>query len=113
MSKKYWESNIYASSKSLYTRGLQCVKSLWLKKYRSDLLTPSDAAANAIFTSGNRVGDLACQLFPGGIEILYDNTSFDEKVTMTQDLIHQGKNIIYEATFVSKYNGHGRYFNDI
>ncbi len=86
-------------SKSLYTRGLQCVKSLWLKKYRSDLLTPSDAAANAIFTSGNRVGDLACQLFPGGIEIPYDNTSFDEKVTMTQDLIHQGKNIIYEATF--------------
>ncbi|MDN5048576.1 WYL domain-containing protein [Aliarcobacter butzleri] len=26
-------------SKSLYTRGLQCQKSLWLKKYKKDVLT--------------------------------------------------------------------------
>ncbi len=29
-------------SKSLYARGLQCSKSLWLKKYRSNVLTPPD-----------------------------------------------------------------------
>jgi len=34
-------------SKSLYTRGIQCAKSLWLKKYTPDVLTPPDASAQA------------------------------------------------------------------
>jgi hypothetical protein len=45
-------------SKSLYTRGLQCVKSLWLKKHAPSVLTPPDAAAQAIFDTGNAVGEL-------------------------------------------------------
>ncbi|MFA6630401.1 MAG: hypothetical protein WCS55_11635 [Sulfuricurvum sp.] len=46
-------------SKSLYTRGIQCSKSLWLKKYSSEVLTPPDATALARFETGNIVGDLA------------------------------------------------------
>ena len=53
-------------SKSLYTRGLQCVKSLWLKKYQKDVLTPPDNSAEAIFATGDKVGALACQLFQNG-----------------------------------------------
>ena len=90
-------------SKSLYTRGLQCVKSLWLKKYKKEVLTPPDSSAQAIFETGNSVGDLACQLFPNGIKIPYENTTFQDKIALTQELINQGQNIIYEATF--QYDG--------
>lgn len=86
-------------SKSLYTRGLQCVKSLWLKKYRSEVLTLPDEKAQAVFETGNEVGDLACKLFPNGVEIPYENTTFEDKIIMTQDYINEGINNIYEATF--------------
>ncbi len=56
-------------SKSLYTKGLQCQKALWLKKYNKTALTPPDAATMARFKEGNVVGDLACDLFPDGREI--------------------------------------------
>ncbi|WP_404317037.1 hypothetical protein [Malaciobacter canalis] len=36
-------------SKSLYTKGIQCFKALWLKKYKSSVLTPPDEQAQAIF----------------------------------------------------------------
>jgi len=45
-------------SKSLYTCGIQCPKSLWLKKYTPDVLTPPDAAAQAVSEMGNVVGDI-------------------------------------------------------
>ncbi len=51
-------------SKSLYTKGIQCPKALWFKKYKPSVLTPPDEQAQAIFETGNIVGDLACQLFP-------------------------------------------------
>lgn len=90
-------------SKSLYTRGLQCVKSLWLKKYKKEVLTLPDASNEAIFETGNLVGDLACQLFPDGIEIPYEGTTFEDKIILTQDLINQGQKVIHEATF--QYEG--------
>ncbi|NBK99718.1 MAG: hypothetical protein EOM50_17245 [Erysipelotrichia bacterium] len=86
-------------SKSLYTRGLQCVKSLWLKKYKKEVLALPDASTEAIFETGNLVGDLACQLFPDGVEVPYEGTTFENKIILTQDLINQGQKVIYEATF--------------
>lgn len=87
-------------SKSLYIRGLQCHKSLWLKKYNSDVL---EASNESVLENGNNVGDLACELYPGGVEIPYEGTSFEDKIIMTQDLINQGVKDIYEATF--QFNG--------
>ncbi|MGM0520297.1 MAG: hypothetical protein ACQERD_11725 [Campylobacterota bacterium] len=58
-------------SKSLYTKGIQCPKALWLKKYKSSVLTPPDEQAGAIFETGNIVGDLACELFSDGREVPY------------------------------------------
>jgi len=90
-------------SKSLYTRGLQCSKSLWLKKYKKGVLTPPDEAAQAVFETGNTVGDLACKLFTDGKEVPFEGTSFDEKVALTQKWMDEGVENIYEATF--KYHG--------
>jgi len=65
-------------SKSLYTRGLQCPKSLWLKKHQRDVLTPPDTSAEAIFRTGDAVGALACTLFPNSKGIPFDRTIFKE-----------------------------------
>jgi len=86
-------------SKSLYTRGLQCTKSLWLKKYNRDVLTPPGAQSQAIFATGDKVGTLACELFPHGKEIPFEGTTFDEKIALTQRWMKEGSTNIYEATF--------------
>jgi len=90
-------------SKSLYTKAIQCPKALWLKKYKSDVLTPPDATALARFETGNVVGDLACKLFPDGREIVYNPDDFDGMVATTKEWMDEGLEYIYEATFL--YNG--------
>lgn len=90
-------------SKSLYTRGLQCSKSLWLKKYKKDVLTPPDEATKAAFKRSNVVGELACKLFPDGKEVPFHGTTLNEKIELTKKWMGEGVKNIYEATF--KYEG--------
>ncbi|MDX1809591.1 MAG: DUF2779 domain-containing protein [Sulfurospirillaceae bacterium] len=90
-------------SKSLYTRAIQCPKSLWLKKYKPEVLTPPDASALARFETGNVVGDLACELFPGGREIPFDARDFKSMAKLTKEYLEEGVENIYEATFI--YDG--------
>ena len=89
-------------SKSQYIRGLQCHKSLWLYKNRRDLLQPTGAQAESLFATGNTVGDYAKQVFPNGIEIEFDSNNFDGMISKTSELIEQGFDTIYEATFKQK-----------
>jgi hypothetical protein len=85
-------------SKSLYTKGIQCPKALWLKKYKPSVLTPPDEQAQAIFETGNEVGDLACSLFPHGKEVQYSK-EFDSMIATTKEYLKEGISHIYEATF--------------
>ncbi|RXJ90548.1 phosphomethylpyrimidine kinase [Arcobacter sp. CECT 8983] len=85
-------------SKSLYTKGIQCPKALWLKKYKPSVLTPPDEQSQAIFETGNIVGDLACKLFLGGKEVPY-TTNYDEMISTTKEYLEEGVSNIYEATF--------------
>lgn len=87
-------------SKSLYTRGIQCSKSLWLKKQSPEVLTPPDATAIARFETGNIVGDLACALFPNGREIPYMEKNFAGMAELTREWMAEGLEYIYEATFI-------------
>jgi len=89
-------------SKSLYTRAIQCPKSLWLKKYKPEVLTPPDASAQAVFDTGRGVGELACELFPHGVEVEF-NRDYAQMVKTTVRLLEEGVQNIYEATFV--YDG--------
>jgi len=86
-------------SKSLYTRGLQCIKSLWLSKYKKDSLSAPDSTAEAIFNTGNEVGELACQLFPNGVEIEFNPSDYDGMIKKTKELINNNTKNIYEASF--------------
>jgi hypothetical protein len=90
-------------SKSLYTRGIQCTKSLWLKKYKKDVLTPPSEATQKIFETGEEVGKLACELFPNGTKIEFDQNDFNSMINTTKKLIKEGIKNIYEASFT--YDG--------
>ncbi|MGA1941322.1 DUF2779 domain-containing protein [Arcobacter sp. YIC-310] len=89
-------------SKSLYTKGIQCPKALWLKKYNSSVLTPPDESAQAVFETGNIVGNLACKLFPNGKEVDYTK-DFSKMLNTTQKYLDEKIPHIYEATF--EYQG--------
>lgn len=86
-------------SKSQYIRGFQCHKSLWLFKNKPELLEKPDAQQESLFETGNTVGELACDLFPGGVGIEFNPKDFDGMIRQTKELIDQGVEVIYEATF--------------
>ena len=86
-------------SKSKFLRGLQCHKSLWLYQYKPKLRTPPDESQQAIFDAGTEVGLLAQKLFPNGEEIIFKGSSFAKKIKQTRELIENGTETIYEATF--------------
>lgn len=62
----------YTLSKSRYIQGLQCHKSLWLYTHKRELLDEEDAGTTARFSDGHRVGELAQNLYPGGVIVPYD-----------------------------------------
>ena len=86
-------------SKSQFIRGLQCHKSLWLYKNQPNLRKEPDAGLQALFDEGSYVGELAQRLFPGGETVLFEEGTFEEKITKTKNLIESGVKTIYEATF--------------
>lgn len=84
-------------------RGLQCHKQLWFLKNRPELKQKKPQKELAAIESGIKVGDLAKELFPGGVEIEFDASNFKGMLAKTKDLIEQGTQVIYEAAF--SYNG--------
>jgi len=92
-----------ALSKSLYIRGLQCHKSLYLHKYQPELKDEISEEQEALFNSGYEVGNNAKQLFPGGVEISYDGLTHSEQIEKTMAEIEKGTTTIYEAAF--SHNG--------
>jgi len=86
-------------SKSLYVKGLQCQKLLWLYKHNKAVITPPNADTKLRFDQGNTVGGLACSLFPDGRKISFNGTTFNQKVVLTREWINAGVETIFEATF--------------
>jgi hypothetical protein len=86
-------------SKSLYTRGLQCHKSLYLHKHQAELRGEPTPELEALWKSGHEVGDLAHMLFPGGVNVPFDGLTKDEQLAKTREEIDRGTKAIYEATF--------------
>lgn len=87
-------------SKSTFLRGLKCSKSLYLNKHHKDLRDGYSNQQEAIFTQGTKVGELAQDLFPGGIDCTpKDLWNLQESVRKTKEVIEQGATVIYEAAF--------------
>ncbi|MFZ2223644.1 MAG: DUF2779 domain-containing protein [Candidatus Deferrimicrobium sp.] len=86
-------------SKSLYMRGLQCHKSLYLDRHRPELRAAPSPELEALWKSGHEVGDFAHMLFPGGVVVPFDRLTKDEQLSKTREEIDRGTKAIYEATF--------------
>ena len=92
---------MHVLSKSTYVRSLQCQKSLYLYKNYYNQRDPVSVNQQLLFNRGNKVGDLAHQLFPGGIDVSPPNHfKWGAAAKETLLLISKGQQIIYEAAFI-------------
>lgn len=91
-------------SKSAFIKAEQCLKHFYLYKNHPYLRDSLSKEKQLIFKRGTDVGIFAQQLFPGGIDVTAgekrDQQLFAQR---TRDLIEQGTETIYEATFI--YDG--------
>lgn len=92
-------NNTHFLSKSLFIRGRQCHKLLWLQKHTPEIKDEISDEQQAVFQSGTDIGILACQLFPGGFEVPYEGLTYREQIEKTQNAMTNGVKTIYEATF--------------
>ncbi|MBA2744681.1 MAG: Dna2/Cas4 domain-containing protein, partial [Flavisolibacter sp.] len=91
-------------SKSTFMRGCQCPKSLWLHKYQPELKDEMSEQQASIFGMGTNIGELARDLFPGGVDASPDTAyNYQWSVAKTAEYIEAGHEIIYEAAF--QFNG--------
>ncbi len=89
-------------SKSRFTAGLECLKRLYLESYHPELADPVDASLQARFDSGNEVGELARQAFPGGTLIAEEYFEHTQAVETTKALLAESPvPPLYEAAFIS------------
>lgn len=76
-------------SKSKYLTGLQCPKYLWIQLHEPERIPEVDAITQYTFDQGHLVGEYAKKLFPGGIDIPYDD--FMENIAATKQLLAERK----------------------
>ena len=86
-------------SKSKFIRGENCQKSLWLYVHRPELAVIEDSR-QTIMNRGTNIGVLARDYFPGGVMAVEGEYPSRESALRTQELIDQGVETIYEATFI-------------
>lgn len=88
-------------SKSRFMTGLQCYKGLYLSCYHPKLADPIGLAQQAIFDTGTMVGELARNIYPGGILIIENHFQHEQAVKSTQNALQDPSiSIIYEAAFL-------------
>ncbi len=91
-------------SKSTFIKGMQCTKALYLSKHHKEYRAEISVSQQAIFAQGTSVGELAQQLFPGGVDCTPESYyNFQKAVVRTMEEIKKGTKIIYEAAF--QFNG--------
>ena len=60
-------------SKSTYLKGVKCKKALYFNKYHKNLKDELTESQQARFSQGDKVGELAQNLFPRGIDATPEN----------------------------------------
>lgn len=87
-------------SKSAFIKGIQCHKSLYLKKYHPELEDEISESQKSIFEKGTNIGLLAQELFPGGKDLgKYIPHNFSQVFKETKESLLKENPIIYEAGF--------------
>jgi len=89
-------------SKSTFLMGRQCSKLLWFRYNAKDQIPAPDESLRAVFDQGTEVGELAQQLFPGGMVVAPGTINPSEVIAETQKAI-SSRRPLYEAAF--SYDG--------
>ena len=87
-------------SKSKFVAGVQCPKRLYWQVHEPDLGAEPDAHYRAVIEQGQEVGQLARQLFPGGVEVEGSRQNLGDAIRITKELVaNRDVPAIFEATF--------------
>ena len=88
----------YTISKSSFIAGSQCTKLLWTKFHDRDAFPKVSETQQAIFDQGHEIGNIAKQLYPGGIEVAEGIYGYSESIAATVKVIDQ-RVPLYEPAF--------------
>ena len=87
-------------SKSSFIRGCKCPKALYLHFFQPQERDETSESQQNIFNIGHSVGELAQEIFPGGIDASRGEPGeVQAALQYTRELIEQGQEVIYEAAF--------------
>ena len=87
-------------SKSTFLRSLKCAKCLYLNKHHKELRGDTSESQQAVFDQGSWVGELACDLFPGGVDLTPEDFSdFAPNLARTAEEMQKENTVLYEAGF--------------
>lgn len=95
-------------SKSRYCKGCQCPKLLWLSVNEPNLATPPTPEDEERFETGNRVGELATERYPGGVMIDTQPWEYDRSIALTEKAVASGAPAVYEASAQSPDGAYAR-----
>jgi hypothetical protein len=92
--------NEFSISKSSFIKFIQCSKAFYLHSRHPYLRDKVSIGKQLTFDRGHQVGNLARQLFPGGVDVTETAKNSSEAVELTRQLISVKTPTIYEATFL-------------
>jgi hypothetical protein len=100
-------------SKYPFIKGTQCTKAVYLHYHKPELKTPYTPEEKMRLGKGKRIGQLARNLFPGGIDVSEGEKLFGKAlVAETQRILQSDTQVLYEPGFLSS-NGELFFAGDI
>ncbi len=85
-------------SKSLYLKGHECLRSAWLTLHHPDLRPIQTEAEKMRARTGQKLGEMARSLFPGGLLLWQPGRLVEEALAATHRQ-REGKSPLFEAAF--------------
>lgn len=85
-------------SKSLFLRGVQCLRQVW-SVVHEDTLEDPDIAAQSVIDNGIEVGALARTYVPDGVLVEGPHTDVGRLIAETRAAMDGGQAVLYEAAF--------------
>lgn len=86
--------------KSLYMKGLDCVRAM-VHKARGDSRAEYSEGTLLRMRTGTEIGEFAQAMFPGGVTVSSKGLSAETAAQVTQEVLSQNPPAIFEATFMA------------
>ena len=90
----------YRLSKTLYCKGKNCAKALWLHFHKPQVQDPIDSYRRRLFEYGHSVGRRATESFPDGILIDIPREQGNEALLHTRKILSENPPAIFEGAFI-------------